>query len=103
MVGWGAGGGCSHVALLSAHRTACRELFPANRCHQAASGVCLKVRHGRRGVVVVKEDGFRDKQLLLQRVEVLNIRDMKLGLVLQVPCVFFRIKGGRVITQATFL
>lgn len=48
MEGWGWGAwGCSAIASLSAHRTASRELFPANRCRHAASGVLLKVR--RRG------------------------------------------------------
>lgn len=58
LCGWeGEAGGCSHIASLSAHRTASRELFPANRCHHAASGVLLKVRHGGGREVVREVDG----------------------------------------------
>lgn len=72
MKGWGWGGA---IASLSAHRTASRELFPANRCRHAASGVLLKVRRG--GSVPVRSQApFEDERLRLQTVEMLlHIRD----------------------------
>lgn len=87
LCGWeGEAGGCSHIASLSAHRTASRELFPANRCHHAASGVLLKVRHGGGREVVREVDGPSQldpgrrlrrmrMRLRLQTVEMLHIRD----------------------------